>query len=227
MFAHARSPRFNLQDFRVDLVCMFMAFFDMVLVIFMMVPASILCEAPTGYTDQGDCDPVESSSDLGSPDALSSEGLIAGSFTNNNNNGVADPLLVRIRDYKIVCEVAGLSKGKIRGISVITTYDCMGSVCGPLGVTRVTSQFNFYCNFPDLTLVIEEVGRNEHPIGTTETPLVTTCGRCASYNRARVTQALYYKNDTNCYRKFMTSVIIIKASLGIIIYVQSHSFHCK
>lgn len=177
-----------------------MALFDMMLVIF-MVPAS-LCNTPTGYVYQGDCDPV-GVSDLGNPGELSTEGLIARSF--GSGDGGIVPQLVRIIDFKIVCEVAGLTKGTIRGISVIATYDCMGLICSPSSVARFTSQFNFYCRLWGLTLVIEGLGRNDNPTGTTETPLDITCGLCATYSRYIRTD---YTNDSNCFRKFMTLMIV-------------------
>ena len=179
---------------------------DTVLVIFIyvfMIPGS-LCNAPTGYAAQGDCDPV-GISDLGNQGELSREGLIARSFT--DGDAEIQPQLVQIADYKIVCEVAGLARGKIRGISVIVTYNCMGLLCGGRNsthVTQLTSQFNFYCNSLDSTLVIEGVGHNDNPTGTTATPLDMRCGQCAAYSR---TIPALYTNDTNCYRKWTTSMI--------------------
>lgn len=93
----------------------------------------------------GDCARLEAT-DLGATDRLSIDvGLIPHSFQ-FLDDAQANPQLIRILSYQIVCETFGLRRGTVSSTSAIVTFECEGTRCidGEHRLVRVTRTVHFH-----------------------------------------------------------------------------------
>ena len=105
------------------------------LLVLLRVPASS-CQSPVPRENIGDCN-LLSITDFGTVNFSSPLGLVS-----SLNSGIS----VRILDYQVVCEAAGVSRGKFSSFSAIVTYECIGDFCGDQDVAIYIMQYNFDCN---------------------------------------------------------------------------------
>ena len=130
----------------------------------------------------GNC-PRVTEADLGRTDVLNNTGLV--SLATLTPNGIERPL-VRILEYQVVCEAAGLTRDTVSATSVVVRYECQGvmQVC-PMFV--LVQYLNLDCRTSDSFLVPEpdvQFGSEINPANNSglSVPLNTQCGVCTERN---------------------------------------------
>ena len=147
----------------------------------------------------GDC-PGLSGNDLGRSDMYSTDGLVPRALLRGDSSKDDLPG-VRIYNFTIVCETAGMRRNTVSSASVIVDYEhcVLSPTC--TSPTRVTRQFDFDCR-PENTFfppykALGSVVNTDNPVGTLATALKTKCMECAKPAANLVSDAA-----THCARKF-------------------------
>lgn len=127
--------------------------------------------------------PMLTGAELGNQEMLSIEGLVALALF-----GIEQPddPMVRILDYQIVCESAGLFRNTASSVSVIVEFECQTVSCeGSNANTPVnrTEQFQFDCSeiLPgriEYQSFTSPFRRTREPNGSLDTALDDRCGLC-------------------------------------------------
>ncbi len=159
----------------------------------------------------GICNKLRTTSDLGNTTTLSNVGILARAVSPANDG--ANPPMVQVMDFQLVCEVAGARRDTVGGVSVVVNYMCMGPLCGEdIGASDVitlTEQFNFECSSndasQDLTAresVLVAAGteaRDENTLANLNTPLADQCSQCVDPSTAAAANEV-----THCRGKLLT-----------------------
>lgn len=159
-------------------------------------------QVPSGRSNIGSCGRL-TADDIGRTDELSPGGLVALSLQDAEED--VGSVQVRIVDYNIVCEAAGLKRGTISSISVIVAYECSGGA-GCVGTYRANrrEQFQWDCvndvleeSFsPPRRISFPGSIRTQNLNSTMDTPLNESCAQCADPADGIPTDA-----NTHCYCK--------------------------
>ena len=171
----------------------------------------------------GNC-ALPSAADLGRPDMLSKDGLVAGGFFHRTDAGAYRPF-VRIIDFNYVCQSSGTVRGTVSSVSVVVRFvECSGSVefcAGEENGNTLLEQFQFDClaeatdpvsgdskmnvftfnpntTAPTITGLIRTIASRVEADLTT--PLAEQCGECADGTSAVGIPATA---DTHCARMFI------------------------
>ena len=164
------------------------------------------------------CPPI-TVNDLGSPTSFSSNGLIPRALVPLGSQSIFE-IPVRIIDYTIVCDAAGIRKNTSSYVSVVVRFQCDSSSASPTlsvcdGNTIVTRQYQFQClEFRrNGQLVIDWAGvvsgsnlfiQTLNPTATLCTPRATQCRRCVDDQQS----SRPIDPTTHCDREFKSSIII-------------------
>lgn len=147
------------------------------------IVVNLQAQRPHERSNIGSCQKL-TRDDLGRSDVLSAAGLVVQALQEVADGSVE----VRIVGFNMVCEAAGLMRDTISSISVILTYECVGTVCGSMLSNR-TEQFQLDCfkgldvdgaSFRPPRLAFGGNIRTQDPNGTLDTPLDEQCGQCAA-----------------------------------------------
>ncbi len=140
----------------------------------------------------GICNKLRTASDLGNTATLSNDGILARAVSPANDG--ANPPMVQVIGFQLVCEVAGARRDTVGGVSVVVNYMCMGPLCrediGASDVITLTEQFNFECTSNDASqnLTAREsvlvaagfAARDKNPLANLNTPLEDQCSQCVN-----------------------------------------------
>ena len=136
-------------------------------------------QAPPPRSNVGSCPPIVGSS-LGSNTTRSAMGLVSAS--------ISQTPLVRILDYRIVCEAAGLRRGTISSFSAVVMFECQGTLCGTADAGGTFTRYlNLDCD-QDNTFAMTNVQRGTEisaPMATNplNISLNNRCGECTQLAR--------------------------------------------
>lgn len=174
-------------------------------VIFLVSLLSVLA----GARSQAECPLIITPDELGSVDAPSREGLIASSYEVGD---AAEPPLVQILDYNLVCLAAGVSLGRYRWVSLVVRYICDGAVPalaqGPCGDNlEVTAQFDFGCvesggEPPRWEVGVPFIGVNTYVSfpadGDFSTPVRISCSFCVHPEEGMAALGVAVEVESHC-----------------------------
>lgn len=141
-------------------------------------------QQPSLSPDTGSCPPLGLEALEGSLEGQQRiSGLVAQVLLDVPEAESAD---VRILDFHMVCESAGLTRDTVTSASVIVSYECTGRQCegGGAQPVNLNEQFTFQCSGmrvpPDYQapFLSEDVLRRATPAGSFATVPERECGRC-------------------------------------------------
>ena len=197
--------------------------------IFLLLSATILRIAVNQQTMSrrgiGNC-ALPNVADLGRPDMLSKDGLVAGGFFHRIRAEVGDDRpFVRIIDFNYVCQSSGTVRGTVSSVSVVVRFvacsgsvescadeengytlleqfqfDCLAEATDPVSGDSKMNVFTFNPNTtaPTITGLIRTIASRVEANLTT--PLAEQCGECADGTSAIGIPATA---DTHCARMFI------------------------
>ena len=170
---------------------------------YIAVLISVLLSALLARGQQAECELIQGS-DLGTTESPSQQGLIADTYQIGDSSV---PPFILLLQYRLTCIAVGCSPNRARYVSVITTYNCTGSI--PPGTAApcsgiIETQFDFEC--VDLeeglgsrwilsTLSSESI--QSPPDGNFTTPLRIGCSFCVSPTQGRMI-GLDVEGETHC-----------------------------
>ena len=164
--------------------------------------------------------------DLGSTTEFSTEGLVARGIVPPGNT--VDSVLVRIKNFAIVCDASGDQINTSSFVSVVVEFQCdLESALSSLTVcndsnTIVTRQYQFQCieqnGHPVWDTIVS--GSNMffqtlNPTATLSTPLADQCRRCIDDQ-----QSSRADPNTHCDRESTSNIALIVATVTLFLLIM-------
>lgn len=167
-------------------------------------------DLPVPRRGVGNCAEV-TLANLGSPDELTTQGIVAATFRISDAVGEVSNL-VRIVRHLVVCEASGATRDTISSISVVVEYEWCTVAANPCVPAVATDQFQFDCLGEDSFLdgsetngvagnpakTLGESVRTTSPTGTFATTPTDQCSECAA-----PAYLLDPDPDTHCLGNYM------------------------
>lgn len=98
---------------------------------------------PVVNLNHGSCTPI-TLQDLANPDPLDNPGFLSETLRMD----FSDRPQVRVLNFHVVCEVAGITRGTVAAVSFVVDYECQGVPCTEIGgnFTREIEQIQYNCS---------------------------------------------------------------------------------